>query len=626
MKSVKALVLAMLIILVATWLPMAVAAEDETAPTVETTAETTEATTDATTDATEATTVETTVAPTVEPTVEVTEEPTVAPTEPDYPGGMCGTIVCWKIVDGVLSISGTGEMRLDSGTEPWDDYRKQIHTIAVNNGVTKICDHAFGSCQKATKLTISNSVKYIGEYAFSGCYSLNSVSLGTGITTIGQYAFRGCDSISSITIPRGVSEIGWGVFSDCGSLKKVDIHSGVKTIGTDAFSSCVYLTSFVIPDTVTRVDSGAFSNCFRLSGITIGKGISKIESNTFAQCSALTDVTIPDNVKEIAGWAFSGCSSLKNVRIGKGVTKIGYGAFDECNNMKSFIVSSGNSKYSSDSAGFLYNKAKTELILCPRGYSGRYTIASTTSRIANHAFYSCNGVTGVTFPGGLKYIGEYAFAHSERVSNLVFPASLTEIDDYAFFCCYGLNSVTFRGNAPRFTNRTTADIANTFDRVTLMAYYPRNNATWTNGVLRDYGGNITWIAQGDTAPVPPEETTPITTDPLVTDPNTTEPNVTAPKTTEPSVVPGESQTNDASVPETVEENTATADATEAAEEPKVEVIAPGVTSSPSDTITIGAIEKSEPEGNGGIIIAVCLIVLAGAGGVAGFFYMRKRRG
>ena len=52
-------------------------------------------------------------------------------------------------------------------------------------------------------------------------------------------------------------------------------------------------------------------------------------------------------------------------------------------------------------------------------------ISTADSRIKDHVFYSCDGLT-----------------------NVILPASVTSIGDWAFRYCSGLTSVIFSGNAP----------------------------------------------------------------------------------------------------------------------------------------------------------------------------------
>ena len=55
----------------------------------------------------------------------------------------------------------------------------------------------------------------------------------------------------------------------------------------------------------------------------------------------------------------------------------------------------------------------------------------------------------------------------------------------AFEDCKKLTTILFQGDAPKIDS-------DVFWFVTATAYYPENNATWTEDVMLDYGGDITW--------------------------------------------------------------------------------------------------------------------------------------
>ncbi len=64
---------------------------------------------------------------------------------------------------------------------------------------------------------------------------------------------------------------------------------------------------------------------------------------------------------------------------------------------------------------------------------------------------------------------------------------MTSIGWYAFWNCRNLSTITFEGDAP-------AIAVTAFYGVTATAYYPADNDTWTEDVMKNYGGTITWVA------------------------------------------------------------------------------------------------------------------------------------
>ena len=174
--------------------------------------------------------------------------------------GTCGPDLRWHLTDnGVLTISGKGEMYDYSYPKraPWGKY--DIKRIIIGNGITTIGGRAFAGCSALTSVTISNSVTTIGEAAFHYCSALTSITIPNSVTEIGYSAFAGCSALTSVTIPNSVTVIGEDAFRDCTNLQKVNIGNSVKTIGEFAFNKCTNITQIsseaVVPPTC---ESGVF--------------------------------------------------------------------------------------------------------------------------------------------------------------------------------------------------------------------------------------------------------------------------------------------------------------------------------------------------------------------------------
>ena len=94
--------------------------------------------------------------------------------EPVAGSDQCGDNVVWNLNNGVLTISGTGEMyNYASATQtPWYASRKQIHTIVVEAGVTSIGSFSFDGCTALKIVRLPDSLKKVGNAAFAGCTAL----------------------------------------------------------------------------------------------------------------------------------------------------------------------------------------------------------------------------------------------------------------------------------------------------------------------------------------------------------------------------------------------------------------------------------------------------------------------
>ena len=185
--------------------------------------------------------------------------------------GTCGNSITWELsCEGVLTISGNGEMPNWSSPQngPWYEYREDITSIFIGNGVTSIGEGAFYECSGLTSVTIPSSVTSIGRFAFYYCSSLTSVTIPNSVTSIEYEAFSWCTGLMSVTLPNSVTTIGEGAFYNCSGLTSVTIPYSVTSIGSLAFYNCSGLMSVTIPNSVTTIGEFAFANCSGLTCVT----------------------------------------------------------------------------------------------------------------------------------------------------------------------------------------------------------------------------------------------------------------------------------------------------------------------------------------------------------------------
>jgi hypothetical protein len=214
----------------------------------------------------------------------------------------------------------------------------------------------------------------------------------------------------------------------------------VTSIGSNAFYGCSGLTSVVIPESVTIIRDRAFQYCSGLRSVAIPNSVTSIGNSAFYRCFGLTSMVIPASVTSIGYAAFCGCSNLTGVTIPNSVTSIGGRAFSDCLVLTSITVETVHPLYSSLD-GVLFDKNKTELIQCPAGKSGVYSIPNSITSIGNYAFSGCSGLRSVAIPNSVTSIGYSAFESCSSLTSVTIPNSVTSIGNAAFERCYVLTSV-----------------------------------------------------------------------------------------------------------------------------------------------------------------------------------------
>lgn len=233
------------------------------------------------------------------------------------------------------------------------------------------------------------------------------------VDNIPWYSYK--ENIWNVVIEHGVTSIGNNAFYECSNLKEISIPNSVTTIGEAAFAFCIGLTNINIPNSVKRINRIAFS-C----------------------CTSLTDIIIPNSVTTIGIAAFLYCSNLRSIRIPNSIVSIGSRAFNGCSNLQKVIVedivSWCNISFDDNPiwyAHHIYNEEGEEITALNFPNYTEYNIC-------DRAFMFCYGLTSVTIPSSIKYVGEAAFAGCYNLSNVTIDNSTTEVGNYAFNNCFAL--------------------------------------------------------------------------------------------------------------------------------------------------------------------------------------------
>lgn len=197
----------------------------------------------------------------------------------------CGENLTWEFADGILTISGTGDMYDYSSADPapWSEYNDIIASITISDGVTSIGDNAFHSCCAESIDLQCTSLVSIGKNAFSRCTMLTSIFIPESVQSIGSEAFSLCEGLSMVELPTTLTKIPDGIFTDC-----------------------ALLDSITIPDTVTEIGANAFLRCTAFILEKLPAGIKSIGAAAFANCGNIESLALPGTLESIGNAAFTG--------------------------------------------------------------------------------------------------------------------------------------------------------------------------------------------------------------------------------------------------------------------------------------------------------------------------------
>ena len=394
----------------------------------------------------------------------------------------------WTLdTNGVLTISGEGDMKDFFMPAPWGAYGRAQHvtSVVVEDGVTSIGLRAFADCFNLTTVTIADSVTKLGSDVFVNCVLLTGIDLPDNLTSIGSSAFSGCTALEAITIPDTVTEIGQYAFFECAKLTTIVLPTGVTVISANTFEECTGLKTVAFSPLVTEIGAYAFKNC-AIENVALFFGLTSIGNSAFEGCKKLTSVKIPKSVLTIGGKAFYGCNKLTSVNIPAEVETIGPGAFSACAALEWIYVDEENEDYSSKD-GVLFNKDESVLICHPAGMGNEsYTLPKSVVKIEENAFEGCAGLAEIKISKNVSAIGSYAFSDCSKLETVYYEGNPKQWNEISV----GDNNAPLFKNTPVFYHTYEYEPPTKVEIAIIAMGTCGENLTWSlagNGVLTIYG-------------------------------------------------------------------------------------------------------------------------------------------
>lgn len=160
----------------------------------------------------------------------------------------------WTLENGILTISGQGEIPMDFFEDNLID-PDQPKELIIERGITEIKPGAFRGCNALKKVILPEGLEIIGSKAFRECRNLDYIEIPDTVTYLGREAFMLCSKLKYVKLSKGLKSISGLTFENCASLESICIPEGVETIYRDAFGLCGRLKMIMIPNSLKDINT-----------------------------------------------------------------------------------------------------------------------------------------------------------------------------------------------------------------------------------------------------------------------------------------------------------------------------------------------------------------------------------
>lgn len=169
-----------------------------------------------------------------------------------------------KLNDGKLLIAGTGTIPdYEEGATPLEEYKEEITSIQIGDGITGIGNHAFAGCINVERIELPESLVTIGNHSFAYNVSLREVTLPGNIAEIGTRAFYNDINLNVTRFPESLKVVGEGAFYNC--YANMVLPGKDTNIGSNAFYLSKHHVIFNPDDTYLLADGkpALFGNIYK---------------------------------------------------------------------------------------------------------------------------------------------------------------------------------------------------------------------------------------------------------------------------------------------------------------------------------------------------------------------------
>ena len=187
--------------------------------------------------------------------------------------------------------------------------------------------YMFDRCYKLVSLILPNELKRLPRQFVSRCPLLVNLQIGNNVSTIDASSIHDNPYLLSLTIPEGVTTMGREA-CESNSIEELTLPNSLNTIDYFTFAYNTNLKTIHFGTGLKDIAWGAFKGCSGLENLDLStSNIENIQSYAFSECTSLSSVKFPSSLRQIYGNAFSQNSALQAVTFNDGLDGIGGSAF-----------------------------------------------------------------------------------------------------------------------------------------------------------------------------------------------------------------------------------------------------------------------------------------------------------
>lgn len=292
---------------------------------------------------------------------------------------------------------------------------------------------------------IDNGKAYISSYSASNLAKNNNIILPKyykfngvdySVNKIGDAVFKN-KTVDNFVINAENLVIGESAFENS-KIQSFDF-SNVIEIKDRAFAqSNIKFVKFSSSLDTIILGTSIFENCSNLTSVDFGGYNGIVASKMFYGCNNLISITGTDNLIKISSYAFYGCKSLNDIGfLGNKLTEIKEKAFAECSGITNLTLPA-NVEFLGENAFENCNKI-TKLSI---GYLYQKSTGGNRNLLYHLGNNFANSVTEIELIGNkITCLQANYFSGFTSLEKFVMSNSVTEVEDYAFNGCFNLNNI-----------------------------------------------------------------------------------------------------------------------------------------------------------------------------------------